>query len=90
MVYTYGGLAFLIPYFIFLIVLGIPIFFIEVVIGQYSALTPITVFGEMAPLFRGIYLKTNIFKLFLNAAFKLIYRSWIRRHIFKLFTRLLL
>ena len=59
MVYTHGGLAFLIPYFIFLIVLGIPIFFIEVVIGQYSALTPITVFGEMAPLFRGNYLKTK-------------------------------
>ena len=44
--------AFLIPYFIMLAFAGLPIFFMEVILGQYSGVGPNKLF-EMAPLFKG-------------------------------------
>ena len=51
--------AFLIPYFIMLTFVGIPVFFIELAVGQYSGSGPATVW-EAAPLFRGKQTKTQI------------------------------
>ena len=48
-----GGGVFLIPYFIMLLVCGIPIFFIELAFGQYSGQGPITIW-ESIPMFKGI------------------------------------
>ena len=45
--------AFLIPYAIMLTFVGIPVFFIELATGQYSASGPMTVW-EAAPLFQGV------------------------------------
>ena len=53
-VYQYGGGTFLIPYFFVLIVMGVPMFFVELVLGQYVGYGPIKIFGRMAPLFRGL------------------------------------
>lgn len=41
--YRNGGGAFLIPYFLAACVIGLPIFFAELVVGQYSGLGPIKV-----------------------------------------------
>ena len=49
-----GQGAFLIPYFIMLLGMGIPIFFLEFVLGQYSAQGPIKVFGRLSPIFKGL------------------------------------
>jgi len=43
----------LIPYLLAAIFIGLPIFFAELVIGQYSGLAPIKAFSFMAPFFRG-------------------------------------
>lgn len=52
--YQNGGGAFLITYFIMLIIMGMPIFLLELVIGQYSGLGPDEAFTRMAPIFRGL------------------------------------
>jgi SNF family Na+-dependent transporter len=48
-----GGEAFLIPYGIMVFVIGLPIFFAELVIGQYSGLGPIKAYKFLSPLFKG-------------------------------------
>ncbi|XP_037069961.1 sodium- and chloride-dependent glycine transporter 2-like [Pollicipes pollicipes] len=52
--YQNGGGAFLVPYCIMLFCLGIPIFLLELNIGQFSAMAPITLFKHYAPGFRGL------------------------------------
>ena len=47
--------AFLIPYFFFLFIGGIPLFFMELIIGQYSSLSPIAVW-KLCPIFKGGWL----------------------------------
>ena len=44
--------AFLIPYFLALVFCGIPLFFLEVYIGQFSGLSPLQVWG-ICPLMKG-------------------------------------
>ena len=51
--YKSGGGAFLIPYVIFLVLCGLPLFFMEVSYGQFASLSPITVW-RMSPLFKGV------------------------------------
>ncbi|KAK6168533.1 hypothetical protein SNE40_021045 [Patella caerulea] len=51
--YRNGGATFLIPYIIMLIIAGLPLFFIELAIGQFSSEGPITVW-KVSPIFSGI------------------------------------
>lgn len=44
--------AFFIPYVIFLLLCGVPLFFMEASYGQFSSLSPISVW-RMCPLFKG-------------------------------------
>lgn len=48
-----GGGAFLIPFLIMVLFVGMPLFFAELVIGQYSGLGPIKAFSFLTPLFKG-------------------------------------
>ena len=52
--YQHGGITFLIPYFFFLIILGLPLFFIELVLAQYVSYGPTKIYGAMSPLFTGL------------------------------------
>lgn len=45
--------AFLIPYFIFLFGGGLPVFFLEVVLGQYTSEGGITCWEKICPIFTG-------------------------------------
>jgi solute carrier family 6 amino acid transporter-like protein 5/7/9/14 len=51
--YQNGGASFLIPYVIVLVAAGIPMFFLEMAIGQFSSLGSITVW-KMVPIMKGI------------------------------------
>jgi SNF family Na+-dependent transporter len=39
---------------IMLAVAGLPLFFLEMSLGQYAAVGPIKAFGQMAPLLQGL------------------------------------
>jgi solute carrier family 6 amino acid transporter-like protein 5/7/9/14 len=51
--YRNGGAVFLVPYIIFLVLCGMPLFFLEVSYGQFASLSPITVW-KLSPLFKGV------------------------------------
>ena len=51
--YKNGGGAFLLPYTIMLALVGLPLFYLEVGIGQYASLGPITIW-KMNPLLKGL------------------------------------
>lgn len=51
--YKNGGGAFLIPYFICLLICGLPIFFLEVALGQFSSKGPTKAFNGV-PIIKGI------------------------------------
>lgn len=51
--YRNGGGAFLVPYIIYMILLGMPLVLLELGYGQFSSLSPIAVW-RMSPLFQGV------------------------------------
>lgn len=61
--YKNGGGAFLIPYLIFLFLAGIPLFYIEVNLGQYTSQGPISCW-KMAPIFKGLGISMNIISFY--------------------------
>ena len=54
MAFQHGGGTFLIPYLVMQLCVGLPIFFLEFVIGQYTSSGPIKLFGRIAPIFKGV------------------------------------
>ncbi|XP_068504715.1 sodium- and chloride-dependent GABA transporter 2-like isoform X3 [Syngnathus scovelli] len=52
-----GGGVFLVPYLVFLVTLGIPIFFIEVSLGQLTGQGGITCWRKICPLLEGTYIQ---------------------------------
>ena len=52
--YENGGGSFLIPYTLMLFFAGLPLFFMELCLGQYSGQGPTRVFGRLAPAFKGL------------------------------------
>lgn len=52
--YKNGGAAFLIPYVTMLLCAGLPLFFMELALGQYASLGPNIIFPKLAPLFSGL------------------------------------
>lgn len=59
-----GGGAFLVPYFLMVFIVGLPLFFAELIIGQYSGLGPIKAFSFIAPLFKGRHRATSYLSLY--------------------------
>ncbi|XP_045534883.1 sodium- and chloride-dependent glycine transporter 1 [Papilio machaon] len=52
--YRNGGGAFLIPFLLMMILIGLPLFFLELYIGQYTSLGPLKAFEAIAPFFSGL------------------------------------
>ncbi|KAL0832993.1 hypothetical protein ABMA28_001116 [Loxostege sticticalis] len=52
--YRSGGGAFLILFLLMIFMIGLPIFYLELYIGQYSGLGPLKAFQAIAPFFSGL------------------------------------
>lgn len=51
--------AFLLPYSIMLVVGGIPLFYMELALGQHNRKGAITCWGRLVPLFKGKICQTH-------------------------------
>lgn len=58
--YENGGGAFLIPYIIVLFVIGKPLYYMEMILGQFTSRSSIKMY-EMSPLFRGACKRNLVF-----------------------------
>ncbi|KAJ8727719.1 hypothetical protein PYW07_001838 [Mythimna separata] len=52
--YRNGGGAFLIPFFLMLVFVGLPIFYLELYIGQFTGIGPLQAFTAISPFFSGL------------------------------------
>lgn len=57
--------AFLVPYIIMVLVIGLPVFFAELFVGQYSGIGPIKAYARLAPFFQGINIHILICNLYI-------------------------
>ncbi|KAJ8249699.1 hypothetical protein COCON_G00229150 [Conger conger] len=64
--YKNGGGAFFIPYLIFLFTCGIPVFFLETSLGQFTSEGGVTSWRKICPLFEGIGYATQVIVALLN------------------------
>uniref|UniRef100_A0A914XLC4 Transporter n=1 Tax=Plectus sambesii TaxID=2011161 RepID=A0A914XLC4_9BILA len=76
-----GGAAFLIPYVLMMTFAGFPVFYLELVIGQYSQVTPYLLYQRMCPLFNGLGL-TMIMITFFTAIYYNISLAWSLRYMY--------
>ena len=83
--YTNGGGSFLVPYVIMLFIAGLPLFFMELVLGQYSRQGPTKVFGRIAPLFKGLGLAMLGATFFVGIYYNVII-AWTLFYMFKGFS----
>ncbi|XP_028392400.1 sodium- and chloride-dependent GABA transporter 1-like [Dendronephthya gigantea] len=52
--FKHGGGAFLIPYILMLIICGMPLFFMELALGQHVSLGPVSSWAAICPIAKGI------------------------------------
>jgi len=82
-----GGGAFLIPYFFSMLVCGIPLFFLEVSVGQYLGVGGMSVVGQLAPIFKGVGFSA-IMMVFLENVYYIIVVAWTIFYLVQTFTDL--
>ncbi|KAM4722471.1 sodium- and chloride-dependent taurine transporter [Rhinophrynus dorsalis] len=82
--YKNGGGAFLIPYFIFLFGGGLPVFFLEVVLGQYTSEGGITCWEKICPIFTGIGYASIVIVSLLNVYY-IVILAWGVYYLFQSF-----
>ncbi|XP_014220301.1 sodium- and chloride-dependent GABA transporter 1-like [Trichogramma pretiosum] len=70
-----GGGSFIIPYVVMMIFLGLPVFFLEILLGQYTKRGPIKIFARMAPAFKGLGL-ASLFVLTIINSYYMVLNSW--------------
>uniref|UniRef100_A0AC34RH05 Uncharacterized protein n=1 Tax=Panagrolaimus sp. JU765 TaxID=591449 RepID=A0AC34RH05_9BILA len=66
LVFRNGGVYFFIPYLICFFVIGLPMMYLELALGQYCSLPPATLFSRMGSLFAGIGYSMTVLRV-LNA-----------------------
>ncbi|MGH0149959.1 UNVERIFIED_CONTAM: hypothetical protein FKN15_027690 [Acipenser sinensis] len=82
--YKNGGGAFLIPYFIFLFGGGLPVFFLEVALGQYTSQGGITCWEKLCPIFTGIGYASIVIVSLLNVYY-IVILAWGLYYLFQCF-----
>ncbi|KAA8593590.1 hypothetical protein FQN60_009706, partial [Etheostoma spectabile] len=76
--------AFLIPYFIFLFGGGLPVFFLEVALGQFTSEGGITCWEKLCPIFTGIGYASVVIVSLLNIYY-IVILAWGLYYLFQCF-----
>ncbi|XP_044198685.1 sodium- and chloride-dependent betaine transporter-like [Thunnus albacares] len=61
-----GGGIFLVPYFVFLFFCGVPIFFLETALGQYTSEGAVTAWRKICPMLEGVGIASLVIVIYLN------------------------
>ena len=83
--YKNGGGAFLIPYFVFLILIGVPMMYLEMSAGQYFRVGNISLWGKLNIYMKGIGYSSLIVVSYIT----LYYSTIIAYSVYYLFTSIL-
>ncbi|XP_058458136.1 sodium-dependent dopamine transporter isoform X1 [Malaya genurostris] len=83
--YKNGGGAFLVPYSVMLLVGGIPLFYMELALGQFNRKGAITCWGRLVPLFKGIGYAVVLIAFYVDFYYNVII-AWSLRFFFASFT----
>ncbi|XP_045785625.1 sodium-dependent dopamine transporter [Maniola jurtina] len=86
--YKNGGGAFLVPYCIMLVVGGIPLFYMELALGQFHRKGAITCWGRIVPLLKGIGYAVVLIAFYVDFYYNVII-AWALRFFFASFTTML-
>ncbi|XP_045475441.1 sodium- and chloride-dependent GABA transporter ine isoform X2 [Harmonia axyridis] len=70
--YKSGGGVFLIPYFISMLVCGVPMLYMELAVGQYTGRGPIGALGHLCPLFKGTGLGSVVISFLMSTYYSVI------------------
>ena len=76
--------AFLIPYFIAMLTCGIPLFLLEVSVGQYLGVGGMSVVGQLCPIFKGVGFSA-LMMVFLECVYYVIVVAWTLFYILNTF-----
>ncbi|XP_030650050.1 sodium-dependent noradrenaline transporter [Chanos chanos] len=82
--YKNGGGAFLIPYILFLFIAGMPLFYMELALGQYNREGAATVW-KICPVFKGVGYTVIVIALYVGFYYNVII-AWSLYYLFSSFT----
>ncbi|XP_029287332.1 sodium- and chloride-dependent GABA transporter 2-like [Cottoperca gobio] len=82
--YRNGGGVFFIPYVLFLFTCGIPLFFLETSLGQYTSQGGITCWRKICPLFEGLGYGSQVVVLY-TGVYYIIILAWSFLYLFSSF-----
>uniref|UniRef100_A0AAR2KTM1 Transporter n=1 Tax=Pygocentrus nattereri TaxID=42514 RepID=A0AAR2KTM1_PYGNA len=83
--YKNGGGAFFVPYVLFLFSCGIPLFFLETSLGQYTSQGGITCWRKICPLFEGLGYGSQVVVLY-TGVYYIIILAWAFLYLFSSFS----
>ncbi|XP_077401968.1 sodium- and chloride-dependent GABA transporter 2-like isoform X2 [Vanacampus margaritifer] len=83
--YKNGGGVFFIPYILFMVICGIPLFFLETAMGQYTNQGGITCWKKICPLFQGIGYASHLIIAFGSSSY-IVIMAWAFFYLFSSFS----
>ncbi|KAM8741501.1 sodium- and chloride-dependent GABA transporter 2-like [Acanthopagrus schlegelii] len=83
--YRNGGGVFFIPYLLFMVTCGIPLFFLETALGQYTNQGGITCWRKICPLFQGMGYASHLIITF-SATSYIVIMAWAFFYLFSSFS----
>ncbi|MED6266539.1 hypothetical protein CHARACLAT_003098 [Characodon lateralis] len=86
--YRSGGGAFLVPYLLMLVVLGIPLLYMELSVGQYTRRGPVHALATVCPLLKGVGM-ASVAISFIMCTYYNIVITWALYYLFNSFQSLL-